>query len=92
MIFPLPKFQSHTKFTTGINYKLTFGVIVWQFLNRFRITEEKEYVKVITAVFRVHGAVLIGDTDLEEVIENLILNQTDISQIEDNLLDPSVNF
>ena len=62
------------------------------FVNRFRITEEKEYIKVVTSVSRVHGAVLIGDTDLEEVIENLILNQTDISQIEENLLDPSVNF
>lgn len=58
----------------------------------FRITEKNEYVKVISKNSRIHGAVLIGNTDLEETMENLILNQTDINQIEDNLLDPQVDL
>jgi NAD(P)H-nitrite reductase large subunit len=49
-------------------------------------------VKVLTKNHQVHGAVLIGETDLEETMENLILNQTDISQIEENLLDPNVDI
>jgi NAD(P)H-nitrite reductase large subunit len=58
----------------------------------YRISETREYIKVITQDSKVHGAVLIGDTDLEETIENLILNQTNISQIEENLLDPDVDL
>jgi small subunit ribosomal protein S18b len=58
----------------------------------YRITEGKEYVKVLTKDHRVQGAVLIGETDLEETIENLILNQTCISQIEENLLDPNIDL
>jgi NAD(P)H-nitrite reductase large subunit len=57
-----------------------------------RITEREEYIKVITKNGRVHGAVLIGETDLEETLENLILNQTDISQIEDDFLNPQVDL
>ncbi len=41
---------------------------------------------------RVQGAVLIGETDLEEVMENLILNQLDISQIKDDLLNPDIDI
>lgn len=41
---------------------------------------------------RVIGAVLIGDTDMEETFENLILNRLDISHIEDSLLDPEVDI
>lgn len=51
-----------------------------------------EFVKVITKNHKVQGAVLIGETELEEVIENLILDQTDISQIEDKLLDPNIDL
>ena len=38
------------------------------------------------------GAVLIGDTDMEETFENLILNKLDISSIEDSLLDPDIDI
>mgnify|MGYP001797190906 FL=1 len=38
------------------------------------------------------GAVLIGDTDMEETFENLILNKLDISRIEDSLLDPDIDI
>ena len=58
----------------------------------YRITEGHEYVKVLTKDHKVQGAVLIGETEMEEVIENLILNQTDISQIEDSFLEPDVDL
>lgn len=35
---------------------------------------------------RMVGAVLIGETDLEETFENLILNQLDLSAYGDDLL------
>ncbi|KIH57622.1 hypothetical protein ANCDUO_12185 [Ancylostoma duodenale] len=41
---------------------------------------------------RVVGAVLVGETDLEETIENLILNKTDMERIEDSFLDPEIDI
>ena len=38
------------------------------------------------------GAVLIGDTGLEETFENLILNAIDVSCIGLQLLDPEVDI
>ena len=52
----------------------------------------KEYVKVVVQDNRLVGAVLIGDTDLEETFENLILNRLDISHIEERLLDPDIDL
>lgn len=52
----------------------------------YRITENLEYVKVIIRNGKVIGAVLIGDTEMEEVFENLIQNELDISMLEDDLL------
>jgi len=40
---------------------------------------------------RMMGAVLIGETDLEEAFENLILNQTDLSSYGD-VLDPNTDL
>ncbi|CAG9533696.1 unnamed protein product [Cercopithifilaria johnstoni] len=57
-----------------------------------RITTDVEYVKLIIANGRVQGAVLVGETNLEETIENLILNQIDISQVEEGLLDPDIEI
>ncbi|EJW83408.1 pyridine nucleotide-disulfide oxidoreductase [Wuchereria bancrofti] len=57
-----------------------------------RITKDTEYVKLIVANGRIQGAVLVGETDLEETIENLILNQIDISQVEEGLLDPDIEI
>jgi len=57
-----------------------------------RVTKGQEYVKVLVENDRVQGAVLIGETDLEETLENLILNQTDIGAIKDDLLNPSVDI
>lgn len=52
----------------------------------------EEYVKAIIHNSRLVGAVLIGDTDLEETFENLILNRLDISHIEEQLLDPDIDI
>lgn len=53
-----------------------------------RIKHGVEYVKLLLHQGLVVGAVLIGDTDLEETIENLILNQTDVSCYDINILQP----
>ena len=39
---------------------------------------------------RLIGAVLMGDTQLEETFENLILDQLDLSSYGPGLLDPSI--
>ncbi|KAF6025619.1 PYROXD1 [Bugula neritina] len=57
-----------------------------------RYTPGKEYTRVIVRDGCVVGAVLIGDTDLEETFENLILNKLCISHIEDQLLDPDIDI
>jgi hypothetical protein len=53
-----------------------------------RVTPGVEYVKVVVVGGRVKGAMLIGETDLEETFENLILNQLDVSRYGVHLLDP----
>lgn len=59
-----------------------------------RCTPNKEFVQVVTSksTGRVVGCTLIGDTGLEEVFENLILNATDIRAIKESLLDPNVDI
>ena len=54
-----------------------------------RVTKGKEYVKVILKQGRMQGAILVGETDLEETFENLILNQMDLSIYGEDLLDPN---
>jgi NAD(P)H-nitrite reductase large subunit len=41
---------------------------------------------------RVVGAVLVGDTGLEEAVENLILDRTDVSRFGPSLLDPEADL
>lgn len=57
-----------------------------------RCTKGQEYVKVVMQNGRMVGAVLIGETDLEETFENLILNQMDLSAYGENLLDPNIDI
>nr|XP_004664474.2 pyridine nucleotide-disulfide oxidoreductase domain-containing protein 1 isoform X1 [Jaculus jaculus] len=57
-----------------------------------RCTRGQEYVKVVMQNGRMAGAVLIGETDLEETFENLILNQMDLSFLGEDLLDPSIDL
>ncbi|XP_078365862.1 pyridine nucleotide-disulfide oxidoreductase domain-containing protein 1-like isoform X2 [Oculina patagonica] len=58
-----------------------------------RCTKGSEYVKIVLdRTGRLCGAVLIGETDLEETFENLILNQMDLSAIKDLLLNPDIDI
>jgi NAD(P)H-nitrite reductase large subunit len=53
-----------------------------------RCTPGKEFVKFVLKDGRLVGAVMIGDTGLEETAENLILNQIDLSSFGSDILDP----
>lgn len=57
-----------------------------------RTTPGVEYVKVVLVDGRVRGAMLVGDTGLEETFENLILSETDVSHIGDDLLSREVDI
>lgn len=57
-----------------------------------RTTKGKEYVKTVMQAGRMQGALLIGETDLEETFENLILNQMDLSDFGVDLLDPNIDI
>lgn len=57
-----------------------------------RVTQGMEYIKLVIKNGRVVGAMLIGDTDLEEMCENLILNQIDVTSLMDDLLDPNIDI
>ncbi|NWU94071.1 PYRD1 protein, partial [Upupa epops] len=57
-----------------------------------RCTKGQEYVKVVMQSGRMVGAVLIGETDLEETFENLILNQMDLSAYGEDLLNPDIDI
>lgn len=50
------------------------------------------FVRVLLLRGRMQGAVLIGDTDLEETFENLILDGIDLSRYGPALLDPDVEL
>uniref|UniRef100_A0A8D0HH75 Pyridine nucleotide-disulfide oxidoreductase domain-containing protein 1 n=1 Tax=Sphenodon punctatus TaxID=8508 RepID=A0A8D0HH75_SPHPU len=57
-----------------------------------RCTKGHEYVKVVMQNGRMMGAVLIGETNLEETFENLILNQMDLSAYGEDLLNPDIDI
>lgn len=57
-----------------------------------RCTKGHEYVKVVLSGGRMVGAVLIGETDLEETFENLILNQMDLTPYGEDLLNPNIDI
>jgi hypothetical protein len=54
--------------------------------------EDATFVRVMLLRGRVQGAVMIGETDLEETFENLILDQLDVGQYGPHLLDPDVEL
>ncbi|GFO27235.1 pyridine nucleotide-disulfide oxidoreductase domain-containing protein 1 [Plakobranchus ocellatus] len=56
-----------------------------------RVTKGEEYVKALLQDGRLVGAVLVGETDLEETFENLILNGLDLTPFKENLLEPGVD-
>ncbi|CAF0735244.1 unnamed protein product [Brachionus calyciflorus] len=57
-----------------------------------RCTEGVEYVKIVIYNGKVQGALFIGETDLEETFENLILNQIDVSQYGEDLINPDIDI
>ncbi|XP_063703133.1 pyridine nucleotide-disulfide oxidoreductase domain-containing protein 1 [Culicoides brevitarsis] len=57
-----------------------------------RVTPKKEYIKFVLKEGKLQGALLIGDTDLAETCENLILNQLDLTPYGDDILDPNIDI
>lgn len=57
-----------------------------------RCTQGVEYVKIVLYKGKVQGALFIGETDLEETFENLILNQIDVSQFGEDLINPDIDI
>lgn len=57
-----------------------------------RMTPKVEFIKFVLKDHRLQGAILIGDTDLAETCENLILNQLDLSPYGDDILNPDVDI
>lgn len=58
----------------------------------FRITPDQEYIKFVLKDGRLVGALLIGETGLEETCENLILNQIDLTPFGDDILNPNIDI
>lgn len=91
-------FELFTHVTRFFGYKvILLGLFNTQGLDKnyelvMRVTKGQEYVKLVVSGGRLQGAVLIGDTDLEEMCENLILNQLDISELGEDLLNPNVDI
>lgn len=57
-----------------------------------RTTPRLEYIKFVLQNGRLQGAILIGETDLEEMCENLILDQIDLSPFGDDILNPDIDI
>ncbi|XP_055300196.1 pyridine nucleotide-disulfide oxidoreductase domain-containing protein 1 [Sitodiplosis mosellana] len=57
-----------------------------------RVTQDKEYIKYVLVDGKLQGAILIGETGLEETTENLILNQLDLTPYGDDILDPDIDI
>ncbi|XP_030642426.1 pyridine nucleotide-disulfide oxidoreductase domain-containing protein 1 isoform X2 [Chanos chanos] len=91
-------FELFSHITKFFNYKVVLlGKFNAQGLGQdhellVRCTKGQEYVKVVMSGGRMMGAVLIGETDLEETFENLILNQMDLSSFGEDLLNPSIDI
>lgn len=57
-----------------------------------RMTRDVEYIKYVLKDGRLQGAILIGETELEETAENLILNQLDLTPYGDDILNPDIDI
>lgn len=57
-----------------------------------RMTRDSEYIKYVLVDGRLQGAILIGETGLEETTENLILNQLDLTPYGDDILNPDIDI
>ncbi|XP_072941787.1 pyridine nucleotide-disulfide oxidoreductase domain-containing protein 1 [Epargyreus clarus] len=57
-----------------------------------RTTPSLEYIKFVIQNGKLQGAILIGETDLEEMCENLILDQIDLTPFGDDILNPDIDI
>ncbi|XP_075151520.1 pyridine nucleotide-disulfide oxidoreductase domain 1 [Haematobia irritans] len=57
-----------------------------------RSTPGHEYIKFIIQDGKLRGAILIGNTDLAETCENLILNGIDLTPFGDDILNPDIDI
>ncbi|XP_013185886.1 pyridine nucleotide-disulfide oxidoreductase domain-containing protein 1 [Amyelois transitella] len=57
-----------------------------------RTTPCMEYIKFVLQNGKLQGAILIGETDIEEMCENLILDQIDLSPFGDDILNPDIDI
>ncbi|XP_050362908.1 pyridine nucleotide-disulfide oxidoreductase domain-containing protein 1 [Nymphalis io] len=57
-----------------------------------RTTPRHEYIKFVLQNGKLQGAILIGETDLEEMCENLILDQIDLTPFGDDILNPDIDI
>lgn len=91
-------FELFTHVTTFFGYKVVLlGLFNGQKLNNdyellLRVTPQHEYIKLVLKNGRMQGAVLVGETDLEEMCENLILNQLDLTPFGEDLLNPNIDI
>ena len=56
------------------------------------LVDSASFVRILLYRGRVVGAVLIGESDLEETVENLILDQLDVSALGPSILDPDADL
>lgn len=90
-------FETFTHVTYFFGFKvILLGLFNGQNLDKYdvqiRVEEGKSFIKIILKQGRVKGAILIGETDMEETFENLIINQMDVSGIQDDLLENVVDL
>lgn len=57
-----------------------------------RTTPGVEYIKFVLQNGKLQGAILMGETDLEEMCENLILDQIDLTPFGDDILNPDIDI
>ncbi|KII66452.1 Pyridine nucleotide-disulfide oxidoreductase domain-containing protein 1 [Thelohanellus kitauei] len=58
----------------------------------YRRSSETEFVRLILYEGRIVGAVLIGDTGIENTIENLILSEMDVSAYGEYIISPDFDI
>lgn len=81
-------FQLFTHVTNFFGFKVVLlGLFNGQKLDKnytcqLRVTPGVEYIKLVMKDGKMQGAILIGETDIEEMCENLILDQLDVTDVE----------
>ncbi|XP_050677087.1 pyridine nucleotide-disulfide oxidoreductase domain-containing protein 1 [Leptidea sinapis] len=91
-------FELFTHCTTLFGYRVVLlGKYNGQGLDQdyeilLRTTPNLEYIKFVLKNGKLQGAILIGETDLEEMCENLILDQIDLTLFGDDILNPDIDI